>query len=146
MSTIDDLAPGTAASDGDELMVSQNGIARKLTRAQILAGLQPQLAIGAGTLLGRKSTGTGGPEQIAVGANLSLSNGTLAASAAPFVIASLPAGTVPSSGDVVALGQCGHNTAVTYGQFMSGLAGITNIDASRLLVTPTGGKSATRTQ
>jgi hypothetical protein len=144
MSTIDDLAPAAAASDSDELMVSQNGIARKITRAQILAGFQPQLGIGAGTLLGRKSAGTGGPEQISVGANLSFNNGTLAASGGPFVIASLSAGTVPSSGDAVAIGQGGHNTAVTYGQFMSGLAGIANIDASRLLVTPTGGKSATR--
>jgi hypothetical protein len=144
MSTIDELAPATAASDSDELMVSQNGIARKITRAQILAGLQPQLAIGAGALLGRKTSGTGAPEQIAVGANLSLTNGTLAASGSPFVVASLPAGTVPAGGDAVAIGQGGHNATVTYGQFMSGLAGIANIDASRLLVTPTGGKSATK--
>ncbi len=94
--------------------------------------------------LDARASGTGGPEQIAVGANLSLTNGTLAASATPFVVASLPAGTVPASGDAVAIGQGGHNATVTYGQFMSGLAGIANIDASRLLVTPTGGKSATR--
>jgi hypothetical protein len=144
MSTIDDLAPATAASDSDELMVSQNGIARKITRAQILAGLQPQLVIGAGALLGRKTSGTGAPEQIAIGANLTLTNGTLAASGSPFVVASLPAGTVPASGDSVAIGQGGHNATVTYGQFMSGLAAVTNIDASRLLITPTGGKSAAK--
>jgi hypothetical protein len=51
---------------------------------------------------------------------------------------------VPSSGDFVPMSQGGHNAAVTYGQFMSGLAGVTNVDASRLLVTPTGGKSATK--
>ena len=103
MPTIDQLAPATAASDSDELLVSQSGIARKITRTQILAGLQPQLAVGAGTLLGRNSPGTGGPEQIAVGANLSLNNGVLAASGAAFDIASLPAGTVPASGDAVAI-------------------------------------------
>ncbi len=144
MPTIDQLAPATAASDSDALLVSQSGIARKVTRAKILAGLQPQLAISAGTLLGRNSPGTGGPEQIALGANLSLNNGTLAASGAAFVVASLPAGTVPAGGDAVAIGQGGSNAAVTYGQFMSGLAGIANVDASQLLVTPTGGKSATK--
>ena len=58
MPTIDQLAPATAASDNDELLVSQSGIARKLTRAQVLAGVQPQLAISCGTLLGRISNGT----------------------------------------------------------------------------------------
>jgi hypothetical protein len=144
MPTIDQLAPATAASDGDELLVSQSGIARKITRTQILAGVQPQIAVGARTLLGRNSPGTGGPEQIAVGANLSLNNGILTASGAAFVIASLPAGTVPASGDAVAISQGGSNAAVTYGQFMSGLSGIGNVDASQLLVTPAGGKSPTK--
>jgi hypothetical protein len=58
MPTIDQLAPATAASDSDELPVSQGGIARKVTRTQMLAGLQPQLAIGPNTLLGRISAGT----------------------------------------------------------------------------------------
>jgi hypothetical protein len=39
MPTIDQLAPATAASNTDELIASQNGIARKLTRAQLTAGL-----------------------------------------------------------------------------------------------------------
>ena len=77
MPTIDQLAPATAASDNDELLVSQSGIARKVTRAQVLAGVQPQLAISSGTLLGRISGGMGGPEQISIGANLSLTNGAL---------------------------------------------------------------------
>ena len=75
MPTIDQLAPATAASDNDELLASQIGIARKVTRAQVLAGVQPQLAIRSGTLLGRVSGGTGGPEQISIGANLALTNG-----------------------------------------------------------------------
>ena len=56
----------------------------------------------------------------------------------------LTAGTVPASSDLVPLGQGGGNTAVTYGQFMSGLAGIANVDVSQLLVTPTGGKSPSK--
>jgi hypothetical protein len=144
MPTIDQLAPATAASDNDELLVSQSGIARKATRAQILAGIQPQLAISTGTLLGRRSPGTGAPEQIGVGANLTLTNGTLAAIGSDFVTSSLPAGTVPASGDIVPLGQGGSNVAVTYGQFMNGLAGVANVDVSQLLVTATGASSPTK--
>jgi len=77
MPTIDQLAPATAASDTDEFMVSQSGIARSITRAQVLAGVQPQLSVASGTLLGGPSTGTGGLEQITVGANLALTFGTL---------------------------------------------------------------------
>ena len=131
MPTIDELAPATAASDNDELPVSQSGITRKVTRAQVLTGLQPQLAISSGTLLGRISGGMGGPEQISIGANLSLTDGALSASATPFNIASLLAGTVPASSDLVPLAQGGGNAAVTYSQFMSGLAGIGNVDVSR---------------
>ena len=75
MPTIDDLAPATSVSDYDEFVVSQAGIARKITRTQVLNGLQPQLALPRGTLLGRISAGTGGPEVITVGQNLIL-NGT----------------------------------------------------------------------
>ena len=64
MPTIDELAPATAASDTDEIPVSQGGIARKVTRSQLLAGVQAQIAMAAGTLLGRTSDGTGPSEAI----------------------------------------------------------------------------------
>ncbi len=137
MPTIDELAPATAASDTDEIPVSQNGIARKLTRAQFLAGVQPQIALRSGALLGRTGPDIGGPETIAIGANLALANGTLSAAAAPYVIASLPAGTIPAATDLVPLGQSGANTAVTYTQFMTGISGLSGLDASQMLVTPT---------
>src|SRR5580692_1609093 len=139
MPTIDELGPATAASDTDAFAVSQSGTARKVTRAQLLAGVQPQIAASSGTLLGRSSAGTGSPEQIAVGANLDLTDGMLSASASPFVIASLPPGTVPAAGDLVPLSQNGEDTAVTYSQFMNGLSGVGNVDISQLLVTPSGG-------
>ena len=142
MPTIDQLAPATAASDTDELPANQSGIARKVTRAQLLAGVQPQIALATGSLLGRVSTGTGSPEQIAVGANLSLVDDTLSGDASPFEICSLPAGTVPASGDLVPLGQGGTNVAVTYSQLMNGLSGISNVDVSQLLVTPTGSSTS----
>src|SRR5262245_34570849 len=104
MPTIDQLAPATAASDNDQMLVSQQGITRKVTRAQVLAGVQPQLAINAGTLLGRVSGGTGGPEPITIGANLSLATGTLSATGTSFNVAALKSGTVPAASDLVPIG------------------------------------------
>ncbi|MBV8400107.1 MAG: hypothetical protein JOZ17_15415, partial [Acetobacteraceae bacterium] len=142
MPTIDQLAPATAASDTDELMASQNGIARKLTRAQLTAGLQPQLALASGVLLGRSSAGTGAPEQVNVGANLSLSNGTLTAAATPFQIAQLSAGVVPVSSDQVAIAQGGTNVNVSYAQFASGLSKLGGVDVSSMTITPSGATSS----
>ncbi|MBN9563844.1 MAG: hypothetical protein J0H14_24440 [Alphaproteobacteria bacterium] len=137
MPTIDQLAPAVAAADTDELMISQNGVSRKITRAQLIAGLQPQIAAGSGTLLGNPSNDIGGPAPITVGANLTLAGGTLSASATPFVVGALPAGTVPTTSDVVPVGQNGANASVSYAQFMSGLSNVANLDASKMLVKPT---------
>lgn len=144
MPTIDQLSPATAAADSDEHIVSQAGVAVKMTRAQILAGTQTQLAIPSGTLLGRSSANTGSPENLAVGANLTLMSGTLSASAAPFSVGALPAGTVPAPGDLVPLSQSSTMTAVPYSQFVNGISGVANIDASGLLVTPTGSAAGSR--
>jgi hypothetical protein len=135
MPTIDQLAPATAASDTDEFMISQSGIARSITRAQVLAGIQPQLSVASGTLLGGPSTGSGSPVQIGVGANLTLVLGTLSAAASPYVMSALPAGNVPAGTDGVPIAQTGTNVVVTYSQFMSGLPGVANIDGSQLLIT-----------
>src|ERR1700733_12834101 len=107
MPTIDELAPATAAADSDELPVSQNLITRKITRAQVLAGVQAQLSIPAGTILGRISAGLGSPETIAIGNYLSFTAGTLSAMGAPYSVAMLPSGLVPSAADLVPLGQQG---------------------------------------
>jgi hypothetical protein len=138
MPTIDQLAPATSASDNDEFIVTQSGIARKITRAKVLNGVQPQIAMSAKSLLGRMSSGMGAPETIAVGENLSFSGGTLYATATPFVIGALPAGNVPSVGDLMPVSQAGQNAAITYGQLLSGLSGVSNVDISQGLVTPTG--------
>jgi len=144
MPTIDQLAPATAAADTDEHIVSQAGTALKMTRAQILAGVQSQLALQSGVLLGRSSAGTGAPESLAVGANLTLASGTLSASATPYLVSALPAGTVPAPGDLVPLSQGGTNTAVPYSQFLSGLPEVANIDASHMLLTATGSTTSAR--
>ena len=139
MPTIDELAPAPAATDSDELPVSQNLITRKITRAQILSGVQQQLVLPAGSVLGRTSAGLGFPETIAVGNYLSLASGTLSALAAPYSIALSPGGLVPAGTDLVPVGQDGQNVSVSYNTFLQGLGTISGIDGTQLMVTPSGG-------
>src|SRR5271157_2696335 len=134
MPTIDQLSPATSAADTDEFIVSQAGITRRVTRTQVLNGVQPAITLTSCSLLGRISTGVGAPEVIAVGANLGFSGGTLSATATPFVIGALPGGNVPASGDLLSMSQAGKNVAVSYGQLLSGISGVTNIDLSHGLV------------
>lgn len=141
MPTIEELAPATASADSDELPVSQNSVTRKITRAQILAGMQTQLSIPAGTLLGRKSQTLGGPETIIVGNYLNLVSGTLSAAAAPFSISSLPAGLVPSANDLIPISQVASQVYVSYATFLQGISAQRNIDGSQLLVTAPGGST-----
>lgn len=138
MPFIDQLAPAQAAADTDELPVSQGGVVRSVTRAQLLAGMQPQLALSPGQLLGRVSAGSGGPETIALGANLSLAGNVLAAAAPPFAVASLPAGVAPAPGDLVPIGQGGSNAAIPYAEFMGGLATLPSVNAAAFTLTPSG--------
>jgi hypothetical protein len=138
MPTIDDLPAAVSVSDGDELVVSQSDVARKATRAQILAGVQTALSIPSNTLLGRLSSGMGPPEAIAIGANLVANNGALSA-AAPFVIAGLTAGGAPSATDQVPLGQGGQNAQVSYAAFLNGLSSLGGVDGSNLTAVASGG-------
>ncbi len=94
MPTIDQLAPAPAASDLDAFPASQSGIVRRLTRAQILAGTQPQIIIPSATLLGRGSPGVGAPEAITIGSGLALSGGALLA---------IPPAPVPLAGQDASL-------------------------------------------
>src|SRR5271165_3237729 len=128
MPTIDELSPATAASDSDELPVSQNLVTRKVTRSQILAGVQTQLSIPGGTILGRTTTGVGSPETIAIGNYLNLASGTLSALAAPYSIALSQPGLVPSANDLVPLAQGGANIAVSYSVFLQGLSTLATVD------------------
>lgn len=144
MPTIDELAPATAASDSDEFPVSQNLITRRITRAQVLAGLQTQLNIPGGTILGRVTAGLGSPETIAIGNYLNLASGTLAAMAAPYSIALSGTGLVPAPGDLVPVGQNGDNVSVTYSAFFQGLSAVATVNGSSLLVTPTGSTASLR--
>ena len=106
MPTIDELPQAVSVSDGDELVLSQSDTARKATRAQLLSGVQAQLALATGSLLGRMSPGIGAPEAIALGANLTLSNGAVSAPAA-FEIDGLSIGRLPAPLDLIPLGKAG---------------------------------------
>jgi hypothetical protein len=143
MPTINELPPAISVSDSDELVVSQSDVARSATRAQLLAGVQPALALPQGSLLGRMSAGVGAPETIALGANLTLAQGALSAPAA-FSVSGLSAAALPQLGDLVAMGQGGQNVAATYAQFMGGLPRVAGIDGSGLLADVAGTPSARR--
>ena len=138
MPTIDELAPAISASDSDEFIVTQAGIARKVTRAQVLNGLQPLLTVSAGSLLGGVGTGIGAPQVITVGQNLRFNGSTLSAVASPFSIPALSSGSVPATGDLIAMSQAGTDVAVTYRQLLAGFSGVAGIDVSNALVTPSG--------
>ncbi len=134
MPQIDDLGAALAAAGDDVLPVSQNRSTRKVTRAQLLAGLQPEITVAQGQLLGRRSSGAGGPEAIAVGPNLVMQSGTLAAVITPLDVPSLPAGAVPAAADLVPFAQAGRNVAIRYDAFMGGVAGLAGVDGSGLAV------------
>ena len=91
MPTVDQLAAAPAATDADELVASQSGTLRRMTRAQLLAGTQAQITLPSGMLLGRQTAGVGAPEPITIGSGLTLASGTLAAVTAPLSLAGLDA-------------------------------------------------------
>ncbi|MGC8474783.1 MAG: hypothetical protein ACP5NP_00375 [Acetobacteraceae bacterium] len=134
MPTIDQLAPATATSDTDEVIVNQTGITRRATRAQLLAGVQAELTLPSGTVLGRASPGVGQFETLVVGANLELNSGTLAATAASYSISQSATGTIPAATDFVAVGQGGTNASVTLSQLASGIFSLPGLNASNLII------------
>ena len=143
MPRVDQLGATAAVADDDVLPVSQGGVLLQASRAQLVAGLQPALALAQGELLGRSSAGLGGPEAVRLGANISLAGGALSV-AAPFSVAGCAAGGVPGAADLVAVGQGGRTLAVAYGQFMAGLGAVAGVDGSALLTRAAGGTAARR--
>lgn len=141
MPTIDQLQPAVASSDTDELMTTQSGGARKVTRAQLLAGLQPAISVPPGAILGNSGTTASSPLSIAVGSNLTLANGTLSATA-PFVITDLPSGNAPAATDRIPISQGGTANSVPYSTFLSSLATLPGFDASPMQTSAIGGNTA----
>jgi hypothetical protein len=132
MPTIDQLSQATAASDNDEFVVSQNGVARKIMRDQIIAGLQPSIATDSGTLLGRLSAGSGGPETIVVGSGLNLTANGLAVTT-PFAVDPLPSTDNVADADVLPISQSGQLTKATRAQVVAGLQPAISLTSGSLL-------------
>ena len=81
MPTIKQLPSVAEITAADDIPVSQNGVTRAVSVGALLASAQPAIIADSGTLLGRISIGSGGPEPVTVGPGLLLNGGTLAASA-----------------------------------------------------------------
>jgi len=105
MPTIPQLPAATQINSDDELPLSQGGVTRSVTVAEVLAGTQPAITSASGTLLGRVSLGPGGPEPVSVGVGLAMSNGALTATGAE--VAGLPLHASIASGDEVVLNSGG---------------------------------------
>jgi hypothetical protein len=76
MPTLTELPQGAAAADSDLLMVSQGGQLRSVTRAQLLAGVQPEIIVSKGQVLGR-AVGTGDVQALSIGPGLAMAGTTL---------------------------------------------------------------------
>jgi parallel beta-helix repeat protein len=144
MPTIGQLPAASSVADTDEIAIFQNGQTLAATRAQLLAGVQATLTLPQSTLLGGIGPGTAAPVPISIGANLSLTGATLSATAKPFVIPALPAGTTPAPADLVPIGQSGANAAVSYANFLSGMGGVAGLPGGALTAKATGA-ATTRT-
>ena len=96
MPLISQLPPATSVSAADEMPISQAGSAHATTVGALLASVQPVITVASPSLLGRRSLGSGGPEQVDVGLGMSLSNGTLVADGLDH--ATFPLATSLSSG------------------------------------------------
>ena len=117
MPTVDELVPAVVAADDDVLPVSQSGTLRRVTRSQLLAGVQASLALTPG-LLGRVSAGLGPPQAVMVGSGLSLANGILSG-AAQFSPAALPVAGGVGLNDLVPVSQGAGDHAVTVRALLS---------------------------
>jgi hypothetical protein len=79
MPTIPQLPPATMSGPQDEFPVSQSGVTRSVTVAELLSGTQPAIELPSASLLGRVSLGPGGPEPVQVATGLAIGNGEIVA-------------------------------------------------------------------
>jgi hypothetical protein len=130
MPTISQLPSAGEITAADAIPVSQNGATNSVSVGALLASTQPAIISDSGTLLGRVSLGSGGPEPIVVGPGLLLKNGTLAAS--PFDLSNLPQQTTLSPTDHAVLNSNGTLTLLPVTSLRTLFSAGTNIsiDAS----------------
>ncbi len=82
MTTIAQLPSAVSVGASDLLPLSQAGLLYSVSVSQLTANLQPIIEMPTGALLGRNSTGAGGPEAVTVSTGLGLSAGALVATGA----------------------------------------------------------------
>ncbi len=82
MPTIPQLPSAIATGAQDELPVSQGGITRAVTVAELLSGTQQAIEVPSPSILGRASLGPGGPEALTLGLGLAVQNASLLANGA----------------------------------------------------------------
>ena len=79
MPTIPQLPTATQTDAQDEVPISQGGVTRAVTVAELLSGTQPLIETSSPTLLGRASLGPGSPEALAIGSGLGIQGTTVVA-------------------------------------------------------------------
>ena len=82
MPTIKQLPTATRVTADDQVPLTQGGVTRNASIGTLLSGTQPAIVTAQHQLLGRISRGAGGPEPVAVGTGLSMTDGVLSATAA----------------------------------------------------------------
>ncbi len=79
MTTIPQLPNATTVGLSDLLPISQNGVLFAATVGQVTSGLQENIVVPTGDLLGRASAGAGSPEPLGLGIGVALSGTSLTA-------------------------------------------------------------------
>lgn len=79
MPTIPELPSATQTGAQDEIPVSQAGVTRAVTVAELLSGTQQTIEVPSPSVLGRASLGPGGPEALSVGLGLNIQAASLVA-------------------------------------------------------------------
>jgi hypothetical protein len=77
MPTIAQLPTATTTNAQDEVPISQSGITRAVSVAQLLSGTQAAIEVPSPSVLGRASLGPGGPESLGVGLGLVVQSAAL---------------------------------------------------------------------
>ena len=136
MPTISQLPSVTQATPADQVPLSQSGVTHSVSVGALLAGTQPAIFTDSGTLLGRTSLGSGGPEPVAVGTGLALNNATLTATGTDHASFAAQASLGPT--DQVVLSSNGQPRLLS----VSLLRGLFS-PGSNVAISPTGTISAT---
>ena len=105
MPTISQLPAADTVSSSDLVPISQGGSVHAVSVGALLAQTQPAIMVAPPSILGRFSLGIGGPDTIAVGAGLTLNNGTLSSSS--FDLTSLPLQTCLDPDDQIIVTNAG---------------------------------------